>query len=98
MTIGSLFPERIESMFLLSPVGTHTYNPETFDKYSYVSMRGNTWELASKSEADEHVSNCENGIHPLTIIFKQPKFVQGAIIGMIQKGVIASAVEYGGHS
>ena len=98
MMIGTLFPERIESMFLLSSVGTHTYNPETFDRYSYVSMRGNTWELASKSEADEHISNCENAIHPMKMLHEQRKFVQNMIISVLMNNVLASAVEYGGHS
>lgn len=29
--MAGLLPERIESMFLLSPAGTHTYDPETYD-------------------------------------------------------------------
>jgi pimeloyl-ACP methyl ester carboxylesterase len=38
MMVGSLFPERIESMFLMSPAGTNSYNAETYEPYGYVSM------------------------------------------------------------
>ena len=38
MMVGSMYPERIESMFLISPAGTNSYNPETYDQYGYVSL------------------------------------------------------------
>lgn len=38
MMLGSMYPERIESMFLMSPAGTHSYNEETYNAYTYCSL------------------------------------------------------------
>ena len=31
-------PERIESLFLMSPAGTETHDPNNYDKYNYISV------------------------------------------------------------
>ena len=31
MMLGSMYPERIESMFLMSPWGTNSYDPLSYD-------------------------------------------------------------------
>ena len=65
MMIGSMYPERIESMFLMSPAGTNSYNPETYEKYSFVSMQGEPWRLAVGKEADDQIKARENNVHAL---------------------------------
>jgi len=54
MMYASIRPDRIQSIFLMSPAGTHSYNPETYDQYSYVSMRDAT-RMDTKSEVDDHM-------------------------------------------
>ena len=65
MMIGSMYPERIESMFLMSPAGTNSYNSETYEKYGFVSMQGESWRLAVGKEADEQIKDRDNNVHPL---------------------------------
>ena len=65
MMVGSMYPERIESMFLMSPAGTNAYNPATYDKYGYVSMQGKPWMLAVGKEADDQNKARDENVHAL---------------------------------
>ena len=58
MMYASMRPDRIESIFLMSPAGTHSYNPQTYDQYNYVSMRDVT-RMDTKSEVDDHLKLIE---------------------------------------
>jgi pimeloyl-ACP methyl ester carboxylesterase len=40
MSIASMMPERIESLFCISPAGNEAYDPKNYDKYNYVKLDG----------------------------------------------------------
>ena len=64
MMYASMRPDRIESIFLMSPAGTHSYNPETYDPYSYVSM-ADASKMESKSRADDLIKSYADKTHLL---------------------------------
>ena len=54
MRYGSAHPERVQSMFLCSPVGTETYNRETYDEWTYMSQDDTQLGLITPQEMCEH--------------------------------------------
>jgi pimeloyl-ACP methyl ester carboxylesterase len=92
MLWASMHPEKIDSLFLMSPVGVMTYDPLTYSPYGHVSMADNSrWE--TKKEADGHlerVSKKKNGaavVHDLSPCMK--KLLLGLIVGGVKKNMRA---------
>ena len=49
---ASQFPERVESLFLLSPAGTAPYNPDTYDISKMRDMDDITQPYITKEKAE----------------------------------------------
>ena len=93
MMYASMRPERIESIFLISPAGTHSYDPQTYNPYSYISL-ANSEKWDTKKEADAAIELRNTNQHALTLVHKQPNWLKSILLdlivgsakGMLRKG------------
>ena len=69
---ASFRPERVESLFLISPAGTEAYNENTYDLYSMRDPEDITKEAISKKKADYLLDLMDRKGHPYEIPDKIP--------------------------
>mmetsp|Transcript_10623 Transcript_10623/g.23417 ORF Transcript_10623/g.23417 Transcript_10623/m.23417 type:complete len:228 (+) Transcript_10623:199-882(+) len=82
MMLASLMPTRVESMFLISPAGTQTYNKDTYNLYSYISLAENS-RYETKKEADDAHELRKVNKHALSIVHDRIDFLKNILLNLI---------------
>ena len=72
---ASYHPDRVESLFLISPLGTETYNEETYDLASMRDMYNITAGKMGKEMADKIIESIEAKKHPYAQVDKLPTWL-----------------------
>lgn len=78
---ASQFPERVESLFLLSPAGTASYSPDTYDISKMRDMDDITQPFITKEKAEFRIQERLNHENPYKAAHSVPYFVFKHIYG-----------------
>ena len=85
---ASHFPERVESLFLVSPAGTTAYDPETYDILKMRDLDDITQPFISKAKAELKVKERLNAEHPYGIGTKVPYCIFERVYRKVWEGIL----------